>query len=482
MSPLDNLPQIDALIESVLRTARIPGGALAIVVDGATVFSKGYGYRDLAARLPVTADTVHAIASTTKAMNTTLLGMLVDEGKLAWDHPVQRYLPHFRLQDSDVGRSITLRDLVTMRTGLAPHEFVWVESRIDRADLVERLAHLPLSAGLRERFQYSDLTPTLAGHIAEVVTGCSWEELILHRLLEPLGMTDTGFESPANGDVTLAYHENERRELLVTRPFATEPIAPAGGSIHSTVRDMARWVAFNLAGGQVDGRQLIQPRSLQEIHTPWMLMGTDGAAPSAGAAYGLGWFIDTYNGHSRISHTGYLHDLNSCVSLFPETGIGVVSFSNFASSRVAQLLNQLAFDGLLGLPPAQSVEQLLTRYEQKIAATRQRNSAVRRVADTSPSHALDDYAGRYDHPGYGAVEIRRVGAVLHFVRNDLMVPLAHWHYDAWVFDANELFEIHKQHLFDGANRVMFSANADGEIDTLSLPLEATLPPARFVKR
>ena len=87
-SSIDN-EALDATVELLLRAARIPGAAIAIVAGGRTVFAKGYGYRDLGAKLPVTADTHYPIGSTTKAINATLIGMLVDEGRLAWDVPVQ---------------------------------------------------------------------------------------------------------------------------------------------------------------------------------------------------------------------------------------------------------------------------------------------------------------------------------------------------------------------------------------------------------
>lgn len=210
-------------------------------------------------------------------------------------------------------------------------------------------------------------------------------------------------------------------------------------------------------------------------------MGADSISPSPNAAYGLGWFIDAYNGRARISHTGYLHDVNSCVTLFPEYGLGIVSFTNFASSRIASLMNQFAFDLMLGLKPAQTLEQKLMEYEQKIEMTRQRNASVPRVENTSPSHHLDDYTGSYLHSGYGRINISRGGQRLNFARNKLSLPLERWHYDTWVVAENDLFEIHKQHAFERANRIHFETNPDGLIGGLVVQLEPAARPARFSK-
>lgn len=476
-----DIEKVDALVGEVLRKARIPGGAIAVVFEDHRTFCRAYGYRDLDAKLPMSPDTFYPIASTTKAMNATLLGMLVDEGRLAWDAPVQTYLPRFRLQEPLIGSAVTVRDLIAMRTGLPRHDFVWTDGGISRTALIECIAHLPLSAGLRERFQYNNLTSSLAGHIAEVVTGERWETLVQQRILEPLRMGDTGFVRPANAPVTTGYHETSGRELRVTRLLNTEPIAPAGGAIYSTVREMAQWVAFNLNHGRVGERQLIEPQTLQQIQTPCVLMGEDSVAPSAHAAYALGWFVDTYNGRRRISHTGYLHDINGCVSVFPDQRLGIVSFNNFASARLAQYVNERVFDLLAGLRSPETVEDKLAQYEKKIEEAHRRNSSVHRIEHTSPSHPLPDYTGTYHHPGYGRIVIGLKDGQLMLERNALTLPLQHWHYDTWVVAPNELFEIHKRHPFERSNRYRFEMDVDGRIARLFTQLEPTVAPQPFMR-
>ena len=476
------LERLDGTIEPLLKAARIPGAAIAIVSGDETVFARGYGYRDLDEKLPVTSKTIYPIASTTKAMNATLLGILVEEGRLAWDAPVQRYLPGFRLADPFVSAHVTIRDLIVMRTGLPRHDWLWIEHPTDRADLVRRLAFLELSAGFRERFQYNNLTTTTAGHIAEVVTSRPWEDLVREKLLEPLGMNSTGFDLPATDNASLSYHENSCRELVLTCRLATAHAAPAGGSIHSTVEDMTRWLAFNLSDGQVGGRRLVAHATLTEIYSPCVSTGTDPGSPSPNAAYALGWFIDTYNGHTRIWHGGYLHDLQSSVMVFPEDNLGIVSFTNFGNPRIATLINQYAFDLLMDLRPAQTIEAKLSEYEKKIEETRARNAAVRRVEHTSPSHPLDDYAGSYAHAGYGRIEIRRSSQGLSLHRNNLALPLEHWHYDAWIIKENDLFAIESPHAFDRASRLVFEMSADGDITSFSFRLEPAVAPVRFDKQ
>lgn len=469
---LDNLHLLDAMMESIVRASRTPGAAVAVVSGEQVVFAKGYGYRDLHERLPLTVDTTYPIASTTKAMNATLLALLVEQGLIAWDAPVQRYLPRFRMSDALRSTQVTVRDLVTMRTGLPRHDWVWVEQSIDRPRLVEVLPHLELTCGLRERFQYNNLTVSIAGHIAEVVAGQSWEQLIRERLFEPLGMHHSGFDLEHGDNSTRSYHESAQRELLRTPFLKTALTAPSGGVVWSTIADMVRWVAFNLKA----------PAVLAEIHTPQLFVGNDPACPSPGAAYAMGWFSDRYNGHRRLSHGGNLNDINSDVSLFPDSGLGVVSFINFGGLSLAKVINEYAFDVLLGLPSGKNAEAKLAQYEQKIIDTRQRRASAVRVENARPSHPLEEYIGAYEHPAYGAMDVHLRNGQLLLGRGQLDIPLQHWHYDAWAAEETPMFPIHATHPFDQTSPILFETGSDGAIAALTLHLEPSLTRIRFTKQ
>jgi CubicO group peptidase (beta-lactamase class C family) len=474
--------RIDAFIASTLSAARIPGAALAVVANSRVLFASGYGFRDLITKLPVTTETVYPIASTSKAINSTLLGMLVDEGSLAWDAPVQCYLPSFRLYDPLISSAVTVRDLITMRTGLPRHDLVWDGNVATRSEIVARLAHLQPSAGFRERYQYNNLTVTTAGHIAEIVTGRTWEQLVQARILQPLGMLNTVFTKPKSGNVTRSYHETSRRKLVMTQYLPGEVTAPSGGAIHSTMDDMARWLSFNLNAGKLDNEQLISRATFTELRAAQVLVGDDSSSPSPGATYAMGWYVDTYNGCARILHGGYMHDVHSNVMLFPAQGIGIVSYTNFGCPGLSRLINEHVFDLLMGLESAQTVEVKLTQYERCIEENRARLASTPRTACTSPSHAVGSYLGEYVNPGYGSIEIRGDAAGLAFKLHSFDLQLEHWHHDTWTFAENDMFEIHKPHPFDRASHVVFDVDATRGVTGLSIELEPAVSPIQFVKQ
>jgi CubicO group peptidase (beta-lactamase class C family) len=146
-----NIAKLDALIEPMLRAARIPGAAIAIVAEGKIALTRGYGLRDVEANVPLTSDTLYPIASTAKALNATLIGMLVNEGRLAWDEPVQQYLPGFRLKDPGISTQVTLRDLLAMSSyarvedGVAyPAAMLTIGFRDARVDRTEAAPEIPI--------------------------------------------------------------------------------------------------------------------------------------------------------------------------------------------------------------------------------------------------------------------------------------------------------------------------------------------------
>jgi CubicO group peptidase (beta-lactamase class C family) len=476
-----NTDMLDIRISDLLAAARIPGAAISIVSDGEVIFSNAYGRRDdLGNKLTV--NTLYPIASTTKAMNATVIGMLVDQGVLDWDEPVVSYLPNFALGDPVRSSQVTLRDLVTMRTGLPRHDWLWWGNPVSRTDQVQRLKYLELTGDFRARFQYNNLTATLAGHVAEIVTGQSWETLMLKMLMQPLGMSETVFARPETGDVTQSWMADRHGGLTLVQPIPAEHIGPAGGAIYSTVSDMSRWVAFNLAGGvSADGQRLIEPTTFHDIHRGHMVMD-EWPEYSRSATYGLGWMIDPYNGHERIFHPGDWNEVNSEVALFPNAQLGTVCFTNFGAVAMASLINQLCFDTMKDLAPVSSVAERLRSHEVQAQEREDALTSAARVAGTRPSHAIPDYAGSYVHPGYGQIVIEQTNDKLVMERGMFRLRMDHWHFDSWVVIDGDRLGIDRQHPFEWSNRWNFETNADGMISALNAVFEPSAKPIRFHKQ
>ncbi|WP_242129315.1 serine hydrolase [Sphingobium sp. Sx8-8] len=475
----DSAEALRSLLEPHLAAARVPGCGIAIVQPGQPPITLCYGIADLASGEAFAPTTSFPIASTSKAVNATMIATLVAGGLLDWDKPVRDYLPYFRLADEAAAARATLRDLIVMRAGLPRHDWAWLANPQSRAELTRSAAHLQMSAAFRERFQYSNVSVTIAGHVAEYVTGETWESLVATRILDPLGMTQTHFGCAADMISVAGYHEDAARTLVAGERFATECTGPSGGSIHSTLLDMAKWLAFNLTG-QAD---ILGAGQLAALHAPHVVIGHRALAAFApDAAYGLGWAIDHVSGARRVHHSGLLHDVSTSVMLVPERSVGSVCVTNLIGPLPAEFLNGCVLDYLVhGRDPGLALQERQVRYEQLIDDNQRRLARLPRVPDTHPSHELTAYAGRYSHPGYGELEIQLGGIGLVLQRGQLRLALEHWHYDAWIAAERYRWAAHASNPFDRSGQVRFAMGDDGAIDAVSLSLEPGIDPIRFAR-
>ncbi|MFQ5722068.1 MAG: serine hydrolase domain-containing protein, partial [Candidatus Aminicenantales bacterium] len=295
------------VVEKGLKSLNVPGVAMAVVVDDKVIMAKGFGFRDLENKRPMTKDTLLAIGSATKAFTTFTMGTLVDEGKLDWDTPVHNYIPWFRLYDLFASQRLTPRDLVTHRSGLPRHDLTWYNNyKASRQELVKRLAYLKPTADLRQKFQYNNLMFLTAGYLIEVITGQSWEEAVRNRVLNPLEMKRTNFsvlDSQKDTDYALPYREEKGKIEKI--PFRNITNIGPAGSINSSAEEMSHWLIVHLNQGKYKGKSIIRTQTVEDMHLAYMPTGETPAIPEITPAdYGLGWFIDTYRGHQRVHHGG----------------------------------------------------------------------------------------------------------------------------------------------------------------------------------
>jgi CubicO group peptidase (beta-lactamase class C family) len=462
---LEGLPEF---VRVAMDSLSVPGAAVAIVRGEDVLFMEGFGYRNVAERQPVTTNTLFAIGSSTKALTAATLGTLVDEGLLAWDAPVVDYLPAFRLADPFASGEMNAVDLLTHRSGLPRHDLLWYASGLDRRELFNRLRHLPPTESFRTRWQYQNLMYLAAGVLTEELTGQTWEEAVRQRLLEPLGMTAANFsvvESQRQPDHALPYAGG--RDSVTVGSFRTiDPIGPAG-SINASIADMARWAAFQLGDGTVDGREVLSASTLSFLHAPQIIVsGQRPQAETPYLMYALGWFVEPLRGRRMLQHGGNIDGFSALVGFLPDDDLAVVVLTNKNGSALPRAAMMTAFDRLLELDSPDRLAEVLSAA----APPGQQNRAPERVEGTSPAHPLAAYAGTYEHPGYGPFTITAEDDRLRAAYFTIEGLLEHVHFDT--------FELNLQDR-DARFRLTFSTDAHGRVHRLAVPIEMTADPILF---
>ena len=478
------LSGFDDYLAATMKQFKVPGVSVAVIKDGQIILSKGYGYRDIERQLPVTSKTLFAIGSVTKSFSVTMLGTLVDDGKLDWDKPIRDYYPAFRMYDPVATDEMTMRDLVTHRSGLPRHDLVWYAQDIGREELIERLRYLQPNKPFRSTYQYNNLMFMTAGYLGGKIAGGTWEQAVQKRVLDTIGMPGTNFsveDSQKSPDFAQPYRKDRKTQSVFKIPFYVQNAVGPAGEINSNADDLARYMMFHLNLGSIGGKQIISKNNALQMQSPQMAIpGQSQFKEFGGSNYGLAFSITTYRGHTLVQHGGAIDGFITSFKFLPNDKAGVVVMANLDGTGLPEAVADNLLDRLLGLDQIdwpQRLEAIEKQGEEAEDAAEHQGYTGQRPG-THPSHELKEYVGEFSHPAYGHVAItladRSTGHTFQFTLNRISRPLDHFHYDTFQIPANPKDEFEKL-------KVTFNTNLKGDISSLSMPLEPTVEPIVFTR-
>ena len=435
-----SFPLIDRYIDSLMRDWNIPGLALGVVYNDQLIYSKGYGYRNLEQKLPVQTTTVFPIASNTKLFTATVAAMLEEEGKLSLDKPVRTFMPTLAFNTDELNARVTLRDMLSHRTGLPTYDWTWVGTDMSRKEAVAKVVHMKPQLGFREGYIYNNSMYTTAGHVLEVVTGKSWEELVQEKIFDPLQMKTTLFtneEMRKSGNYAIGYFEKDSTRTLLPKRFESQsPALGPAGTIKSTVEDMSHWMIAQLNDGRYSGKQVIPAKVIRATLLPNIISDREGKYEElSNALYALGRHVQTYKGHKIATHTGSIDGFYSNLTFIPGAKLGVFMVHNGqAGGAMRGVMALPVIDRLLQLTYTPWSQRYLSDY--KVAEGRQKRTLdsllATQVKGTAPSHPLAAYAGTYTHPMYGPIKVELVNNALMLSFRKIESPLKHFHYNQFM--------------------------------------------------
>jgi CubicO group peptidase (beta-lactamase class C family) len=453
---------IDQVADELVRW-RVPGAEIAVVRDGEPLYVGGVGVRGVADAAPVGPRTLFHHGSCGKAFTGLLAAVLADAGVIDLDAPVRNYVPELRLPDPVIADRLTLRDLLSHRSGIGRHDFLWIlDGSVRREEVVRRLADLPLVGDLRGQWSYSNLGYTLVGYAIERVTGSTWEGQLEERVLRPLGMTRTWASIAATtSDADHAHpHVVRDGEARPTEWRNDSAIAPAGG-LTSCAEDSVRWLCAQL--GEVDALPSTAVREAQRLVIPV----PDGAAPFPEldfAGYGFGWLSGRYRDRPMVWHNGGIDGFTTQTLVLPRERAGVVVCANQHLTNFSLAAMLAVADAVLGVHSDTSWFDRLREVDDPEPPIGGRTD---RDADAAaPSHPLAAYAGRYGHPGFGEVSVEQAASGLQVHIRGCELAAAHRHYDTWTLSYEPL---------DTQFPITFLADASGDIIDADVAFEAERP-------
>ena len=472
-------------VEKELARYKTPGMGVGVIRNGEVLFAGGFGYKDLETKERIDADTMWAIASCSKSFTGTLLGMLVDDGVLDFDSPIKEYLPDFKMYDAFATAECTLRDMMCHRTGLASYDAVWSDDTIkERSELWRRLQYLKPNLPFRYKAQYNNYMVDMAAHVAEKVTGKSWDDMVTDRIFRPLGMTRSSTLVKylnESENVCSGYWPGEDGPFKVAH-WNSDVSAPAGG-INSTINDMLKYLDFHLKRGVLpDGTRLMKEETMRDLHMqnirytlwPWRF---DEVSPIGG--YAMGWYNDNYRGEPMYWHLGEIEGFGTLQCCLPNSQIGIILYNNLQCPDILIQCSVLytIIDNLLGFEPVDWSERMWSVRD--IKGNMHGDWKLDLVGDAeaghAPCHPLEDYVGTYGEPGHGVLDIELSEGKLYMTWRGFTQELLPLNYDVF-----RIPEVKMDTLLVNAP-IYFHTDVNGQICGFGFKLYDEVGPIEFVR-
>jgi CubicO group peptidase (beta-lactamase class C family) len=372
-------PVIDKIYSDYAEQNHFPGLVYGIILNGKLVHTGNVGYTELKDKTAATSQSDFRIASMTKSFTAMAILKLRDEGKLKLDDPAYLYIPemkgiHYLTKDA---APVTIRNLLTHSAGF-PEDNPWGDRQLANTDqeLVDIYKKgISFSNNPGQGYEYSNLGFATLGYIIKKVSGKTYEEYITENILKPLGMTHTYWEYTKVPKDLLAHGYRWIDNQWVEQPLLHDGSYGAMGGMITSIEDFSKYVALHLSAWPPRDDQETGPvkrSSIREMQYPWDVNGfsvdyktaTGRPYPFVSAyCYGLRWrrYIDAT---TAVGHTGGLPGFGSEWTIYPEYGIGVISFANLTYAntgsvnlQVADKLIRLSGIKRMELPPSAILEQ-----------------------------------------------------------------------------------------------------------------------------
>ena len=420
------VPAFDQLAAAMVARSGVPGAAVAVVAGDTVMYRRCFGLREMGAPDAVDDDTLFQLGGVSRAYTTTLLASLAGDGELAWDLPVRRVWPGFRLRDRWATRAATFRDLTAARSGLPVYAGTELRAfGYSRAEILRRLRYLPPAAGFRAAWAPQDAMVVAAAAAAERATGQSWAQLMLTRVLRPAGADGTtlGYRAFVRAVDTATPHRLVDGTMVPQDPADEDVFAPALG-VGSSLTDLVAFARLQLNGGALAGARVAPTGLLGQTLRATTAIAD---APDGTLAAGLGWQLSGIDGRLVATAAGGLTCGSSAVvTLLPDDGVAVVVLANAYPQGLAlgrALAHTLTDFYALGAPQDEwlAAEQAALAAEAQApeaggdwqaqaaegAAQRGLTLPPGPPAGAPPPRARSVYLGVYEDRYYGRVTVSR---------------------------------------------------------------------------
>ena len=477
-SQLDKrLKGLDSELEKVLKKLEEPGFAVAIVENDQILYSKGFGYRDYENKIKVDSNTLFAIGSATKSFTSSLLGVLREDEKLDFEDSPIDHINELRFYNSQMNDVISIKDMMSHRTGLPRHDASWYFfPTFSKDSLVSRVKHHKPFTSVRNQWWYNNFMFMLQGVIAERITNKTWSENIKEMIFDPLGMTrsNTSIAELENSENAAFGYSQDFKKMDY---YKIAGMGPAG-SINSSVNEMSKWLITWINKGEYKGRKILPPNYTEEaISSQSVVVANLPDEDNPGlhlTNYGYGWFLSSYKGHYRVEHGGNIDGFSTSAAFYPSDKVGIIVLSNQNTSNTPSIVRNIISDRMLDVKKTDWLKYHFDKLKEAelIQKELDKNEDSNKIKGTNPSRSMNEYEGEYTNLGYGTFDISMKNDSLFMKIPNKTFWLSHHHYDTFLPYELKNGKVNLED--ESVIFITFSADQLGEIKKLSTGLEPAI--------
>jgi len=401
------IADVEQYAQKGIKEWEIPGLAIGIVQGDEVVFAKGFGVKAAGTQASVTADTIFQIGSTSKAFTATVAAMLQDEGKFNWDDPVLKYLPDFAMFDPWVTREFQIKDLMAQHSGLAGYSADLLSAcGYDRKYIIKAIRNIKPITSFRTTYAYQNNMFLATAALEEKLSGQSWEDNVKERIFKPLGMENSTFDQASfqnAKDVSLLHMKVKDKIIPVPMDWKymhwVYTYSPAGG-INSNIKDMVKWLKFQISQGAVEGKQLVSKKNLEFLQSPKTILNQKIGGHMV--YYCQAWLYMEYEPYPIVWHNGGTSGMKTMVAFMPQSNVGIVILSNLITEFPEDLAFRF-FDDYSGKTPKDNIAKMKekTKKEQVQALA----ELPKLTSPVCPALPFEKYIGEYENGVYGKINV-----------------------------------------------------------------------------
>lgn len=425
-----------------MQKTGVPGLAVAIVYQDRVVFLEGFGVRKAGQSATVDPDTIFQLASVSKPIASTVVASLVGAHVVSWDSKIVDLDPDFKLSDPAVTAQLTIRDLLSHRSGLPTSAGDALEDLgFSRPEILHQMRLLRLPGKFRKTYAYSNFGFTEGAIAAAKAARQPWEDLAAQRLFKPLGMASTSYRYSdyRNASNKAAIHVFVNGKAVARYQCDPDAEAPAGAA-SSSARDLAQWLRLQLAGGLYNHQRIVAAEALQETHSPQIENGTDHLTGKP-EYYGLGWNVNhDRDGKLILSHSGaFFIGTGTAVRLSPSDQLGIAVITNALPTGLAEATANTLFDLYkFGKPSQDWLTIFRGAFRDLIERSNNETTDYSKLtppASPVPPKPLSAYVGKYRNDYYGQIEIseNRGSLWMRLPAKAALYTLTHWNGDTFIY-------------------------------------------------